>query len=90
MTSVAQMPGFRARKLALCVTEDWFVLSHFKPLIRALKVVADEVVVITRDSGRAHEIADMGVRIVPFDFERQSTHPVRVPMTALRLRRGVG
>ena len=76
----------RFRKLALCVTEDWFVLSHFKPLIRALKVVADEVVVITRDQGRANEIAAEGVRVVPFDYERQSTHPVRVPMTALRLR----
>lgn len=85
MTEVAHSAP-RIRRLALCVTEDWFVLSHFKPLIRALKVVADEVVVITRDSGRAHEIAAMGVRLVPFDFERQSTHPVRVPMTALRLR----
>ena len=86
MPEVAHAPQPRVRKLALCVTEDWFVLSHFKPLIRALKVVAGEVIVITRDSGRAHEIASMGVRIVPFDFERQSTHPVRVPVTALRLR----
>lgn len=86
MTEVVHAPQTRVRRLALCVTEDWFVLSHFTPLIRALKVVADEVIVITRDSGRAHEIAAMGVRIVPFDFERQSTHPVRVPMTAIRLR----
>lgn len=73
-------------KIALCVTEDWFVLSHFVPLIRALSASAGEVVVITRPSGRAAEIERLGANVVPFDYERQSTHLVRVPVTALRLR----
>ncbi len=77
----------RFGKIALCVTEDWFVLSHFVPLIRALLACADEVVVITRTSGREGEIEALGARVVPFDYQRQSTHPVRVPLTALRLAR---
>ncbi len=77
----------RFGKIALCVTEDWFVLSHFMPLIRALRVCADEVLIITRNSGRTHEIEHLGARVVAFDYQRQSTHPVRVPLTALRLAR---
>jgi glycosyltransferase involved in cell wall biosynthesis len=72
-------------RLALCVTEDWFALSHFKPLIRALRQVATEVVVITRDSGRAHEIEDLGARVRHFNYDRGSTNPLTTMTTARRL-----
>ncbi len=73
------------RKIALCITEDWFVLSHFIPLIRALITCAAEVVVITRLSGRAGEIEHLGARVVAFDFDRRSTNPIHVAQTSLRL-----
>ena len=65
------------RKVVLCVTEDWFVLSHFQPLIAVLREVAHAVVVITRSSGRLGEIEALGARVIDFDFRRSSSHPVR-------------
>lgn len=81
-----QHKPLRVAKILLCVTEDWFVLSHFKALIRALGQVADEVVVATRMSGRGPEIEAIGARVVDFDYSRSSTHPVRVAQTAAQLR----
>jgi glycosyltransferase involved in cell wall biosynthesis len=75
----------RVPKIALCVTEDWFVLSHFKPLIRALRTVADEVVIVTNDTGRLAEVADLGARVTAFDFDRKSTHPLAVMSTTRKL-----
>ena len=39
-------------RVMLCVTEDWFTLSHFKPLIGVLVELARDVLVVTRSSGR--------------------------------------
>ena len=35
-------------KALLCVTEDWFALSHFRPVITVLREVVQNVVVVTR------------------------------------------
>src|SRR5258708_19525513 len=67
------------RKVVLCVTEDWFVLSHFKPLIAVLKEVAHAVVVVTRSSGRLSEIEALGARVVDFDFRPSSSNPMHHP-----------
>ena len=47
-------------KVLLCITEDWFCLSHFQPLLRTLVSIADEVVVATHGSGRMGEIEALG------------------------------
>ena len=75
------------RKVVLCVTEDWFVLSHFQPLIAVLREVAHAVVVITRSSGRLGEIEALGARVIDFDFRRSSSHPVREAQSAWSLAR---
>lgn len=56
----------------LCVTEDWFLLSHFRPVVAALCDIAREVVVVTHDNGRLAEIEALGARVLPFDFARGS------------------
>src|SRR5262249_38211409 len=58
------------RKVVLCITEDWFALSHFRPLIAVLREVARSVVVVTRSSGRLGEIEALGARVIDFDFRR--------------------
>ena len=63
-------------KILIGVTEDWFALSHFQPLLRALRLVARDVVVATRSSGRFAEIEALGCRVVPFDFRRSSLNPI--------------
>ena len=44
-------------KILVAITEDWFLLSHFRPLIAELRQLAREVVVVTRDSDRLAEVA---------------------------------
>src|SRR6478672_10329574 len=75
------------RKVVLCVTEDWFVLSHFRPLIAVLREVAHAVVVITRSSGRLAEIEALGARVIDFDFHRSSSNPAREAASAWALAR---
>ena len=43
-----------APKIMVCVTADWFALSHFKPLLRALVSFARDVVIVTRWYGGKH------------------------------------
>jgi hypothetical protein len=52
------------RKVVLLITEDWFALSHFRPLIALLQEISREVVVVTRSSGRLDEIEALGVRVI--------------------------
>ena len=75
------------RKVVLCITEDWFALSHFKPLIAVLREVAHAVVVVTRSSGRLAEVEALGARVIDFDFHRSSSHPVREAQSAWALAR---
>ena len=75
------------RKVVLCITEDWFVLSHFRPLISVLREIAHAVVVVTRSSGRLAEIEALGARVIDFDFHRASTNPLLEAQSAWALAR---
>ena len=75
------------RKVVLCITEDWFALSHFRPLITVLRGVAHAVVVVTRSSGRLGEIEALGARVIDFDFRRSSSDPLREAQSAWALAR---
>jgi glycosyltransferase involved in cell wall biosynthesis len=79
--------GIILGKVVVCVTEDWFALSHFRPLIRRLARLAREVVVVTRDSGRLAEIEALGARVIPLDYNRSSLDPRREFRTIVALRR---
>jgi glycosyltransferase involved in cell wall biosynthesis len=63
-------------KVALFITEDWFALSHFRPLITVLAEIAESVVVVTRSTGRLGDIKALGVRVIDFDFRREANNPV--------------
>ena len=75
------------RKIALLITEDWFALSHFRPLISALTELAGSVVVVTRSSGRLKEIEALGARTVEFDFRRGSNNQALAAQLAWSLSR---
>ncbi len=72
-------------KIVICVTEDWFALSHFKPLMRRLLLLSRDVVVIARSSGRLAEIEELGVRTIAFEYHRSSMNPAREAATARSL-----
>jgi glycosyltransferase involved in cell wall biosynthesis len=67
----------RHKKIAVLATEDWFILSHFRPLIAVLKDIASSIVVIARSTGRLGEIEALGTRVINFDFDRSSRNPAR-------------
>jgi glycosyltransferase involved in cell wall biosynthesis len=66
------------RKILVVVTEDWFALSHFVPLITELRDMARRVVVATRSSGRLDEIRALGVEARALDMERGSLRPAAI------------
>jgi glycosyltransferase involved in cell wall biosynthesis len=74
-------------KIALLIPEDWYALSHFRPLISLLTEIAKSVVVITRSSGRLHEIEALGARTVAFDFRRGSNNQALAAQVTFRLAR---
>jgi glycosyltransferase involved in cell wall biosynthesis len=74
-------------KIVLLITEDWFALSHFRPLISLLCELAREVVVVTRSSGRLAEIEALGARTLEFDFRRGSNNQAVALQLAWRLAR---
>lgn len=63
-------------RILVVITEDWFALSHFKPLLAELRRLASEVVVAAGSSGRLDELSALGVRPVPFDMRRGSFNPI--------------
>lgn len=73
-------------KVLIMVTEDWFALSHFKPLMRRLVAMSSEVVVAARSSGRMGEIEALGARTIDLDYNRSSMNPVRESATVQRIR----
>ncbi len=72
-------------RVLLVLTEDWFVLSHFRAMIRALGGIAREVIVVTRDTGRIDEITELGARVIPFDVRRKGMNPVLETLGGARL-----
>ncbi|MBO0766549.1 MAG: glycosyltransferase family 1 protein, partial [Hyphomicrobiaceae bacterium] len=58
------------RKVLVVITEDWFALSHFVPLLTELATLAGKVVVAARPSGRFGDLEALGVEARAFDMQR--------------------
>ena len=72
-------------KILFFVTEDWFVCSHWLPLVEAAKNRGLEVVVVTRTNKHAEMILQHGARVIPFDISRRGSNLFREFATILRL-----
>ncbi|MCB8836985.1 glycosyltransferase [Aurantimonas sp. VKM B-3413] len=72
-------------KIAFVATEDWFVASHFLPMIRAAAGLGLEVIVATRVRDHAGPIAAAGGRLVPLEAERRSLSPFATASAVSRL-----
>jgi glycosyltransferase involved in cell wall biosynthesis len=59
-------------KVLVVITEDWFALSHFVPLLAELRALASAVVVAARPSGRFGDLQALGVETRAFDMQRGS------------------
>lgn len=74
-------------KILFFVTEDWFVCSHWLPLIEGAKNAGFDVVVVTRTNKHAEKIMQYGARVVPFDISRRGSNLFREFSSILRLMR---
>src|SRR5450759_4614763 len=72
-------------KILFFVTEDWFVCSHWLPLIEGAKHAGFEVVVVTRTNKHAEKIRQYGARVIPFGISRRGSNPFREFLTVMRL-----
>jgi glycosyltransferase involved in cell wall biosynthesis len=63
-------------KILYFATEDWFFASHFLPMARAAREAGFEVVVAARLGGKAQQIIDEGIRLLPLGGERRSLSPI--------------
>lgn len=69
--------GFERRpRVLVLVTEDWFAVSHFRPILSALVDLGLDVTVATRCSGKQSLLEELGARVIDFDFRRGSFRPV--------------
>ena len=59
-------------KILVVITEDWFALSHFIPLLSELRDAGRTVVVAARPSGRFSDLHALGVEARAFDMQRGS------------------
>lgn len=72
-------------KILFFATEDWFICSHWLPLILGAKNVGFEVVVVTRTNKHKEAILLHGVRVIHFEISRRGTNVFREFRTILRL-----
>lgn len=77
------------RKILVCITEDWFALSHFRPLLAELSELADDLVVLTRLGVQADSLRPLATRVRHFDFSRASLNPARQAGVIARLAREI-
>lgn len=72
-------------KILFFVTEDWFVCSHWLPLIDGAKKEGFEVVVVTRTNKHAEKILEHGARVIHFEISRRGLNVFREFWAILRL-----
>lgn len=72
-------------KILFFVTEDWFVCSHWLPVIEGAKNAGFEVVVVTRTNKHAEKIRQHGARVIPFGISRRGSNLFREFTAILRL-----
>ncbi len=64
------------RRIAFVATEDWFVASHFRPMIRAAQGMDLAVDVIARVRAHRDVLEADGARVIALEAERRSLNPM--------------
>jgi glycosyltransferase involved in cell wall biosynthesis len=79
--------GFAHKHIALIATEDWFVVSHFLPLLRVLLAHGARVSVVARTSTGRERLEALGARVVAAPLTRASFHPLALVREIVWLRK---
>ena len=72
-------------KILFFATEDWFICSHWLPIILGAKEIGLDVVVVTRVHKHLEMIQQHGVNVIPFEISRRGFRFLTEIYTVLRL-----
>ena len=64
------------KKLLFVANVDWFFISHRLILAKEAKKNGFEVFVACQDTGRSHEITNIGVKFINLPLSRSGTNPI--------------
>ncbi|PJB70295.1 MAG: glycosyltransferase family 1 protein [Alphaproteobacteria bacterium CG_4_9_14_3_um_filter_47_13] len=67
----------KSKTLVFVVTEDWYFYSHRRPMVRAAQEEGFSVCVITNIDRHRDAIEKLGVKVIPFSFERRNLNPLK-------------
>lgn len=72
-------------RIAFVISEDWFFVSHFLPMLRAAQDAGLDPLIITR-VGRCQSILErLGARVIPLNVERRRIGPLAVASSVRRM-----
>lgn len=63
-------------RIAIIVTEDWYLCSHRLPIVRGAIAAGHEVMVLTHVADHAEPILATGARLVAIPLDRSSARPL--------------
>lgn len=72
-------------KVLFFVSEDWFVCSHWLPLVAGANNAGFDVVVVTRVNKHADMISRQGAKLIPFGISRRGSNVFRELNTIFQL-----
>jgi glycosyltransferase involved in cell wall biosynthesis len=72
-------------KILFFATEDWFICSHWLPIIDAANEMGLDVVVVTRVNKHLEMIEQHGVKVIPFEISRRGSSFLSEIDTVMRL-----
>lgn len=77
----------RKMRIAFIISEDWFLVSHFLPMLRAAQDAGLEPIIVTRVRRHQSMLEKLGARVVPLNVERRNIGPLAVASSVLRMAR---
>jgi glycosyltransferase involved in cell wall biosynthesis len=72
-------------RLAVLVTEDWYLCSHRLPILRGAVRAGYEVLVLTHVGAHAEEIRATGARLVAIPLDRSNVRPIKELVAVWRI-----
>lgn len=72
-------------RIAFVVSEDWFFVSHFIPMLRAAQEVGLEPVIVTRVNRHQAMLENLGAKVVSLNVERRNVGPLSVTSSIWRM-----
>lgn len=80
------MTSQASKTRVICISDDWFAWSHFRPLLKALTDLGP-VILVTKVSHCRTDLEAMGVTVVDFDYARHAFGFAKLLVTARKLDR---